>query len=214
MHRIQTVFYKSNNIPDRTDFERRLLGILDKKFPKKKSANLPASFPGGVAAEKKELSQTERLTVRSILESFKHSVESRAVDSFWKSRRKGKLVAGPEKNGQSLLAMFLQGVLVGRSGFALNEVSSGVGRIDVLLVFSFTPHVVELKILRGSSTPGVGQLGTYMRHENRREGWLVLFDIRDSTRRTGIPPTIPIREGTVRTVVIDVNPIPPSRRKS
>jgi len=208
---IKTVFFRSNTITDRTAFEVRLLDVLEGKFPKKKSANLPAPFPGGVATERKKLREKERRSVRGVLDLFKHAVESRAVDGFWESRHKGKLVTRPEKNGQSLLAMFLQGALGGR-GFAVNEVSSGVGWIDVLLVLASTPHVLELKILRDSDTPGVNQLGTYMTHEKRHEGWLVFFDTRDPSKREALPETFSIRQGTVRVVVIDVNPIPPSRR--
>ena len=111
-----------------------------------------------------------------------------------------------------MLSVFLQAVLDEGSGFSVNEVSSGVGWIDVLLVLSSTPHVLELKMLRGPGTPGVSQLGTYMGNEKRRVGWLVLFETRDPTKRTGIPANITIPEGTVRVVVIDVNPTPPSRR--
>ena len=211
MHRIQTVFFKGNTIANRTIFEVRLLGILEEKFPKKKSANLPPEFPGGLAAEKKKVEQKERLSVRSVLDLFKSAVENRAVDGFWKSRRKGKLVAGPEKVGQGLLAVLLQAVLHGRSGFSVNEVGSGVGWIDVLLVLASTPHVLELKMLRNASPPGVSQLGVYMKQEKRREGWLVLFDVRDPSNRTSIPENISISQGTVRIVVIDVNPVPPSK---
>lgn len=214
MRRISTVFFKSNSITDRADFEAKLLDLLEGKFPKKKSNSLPTSFPGGVASEKRQLTTRARLSVRGVLDLFKRAVESRASGSFWKSRSIGQLTPQPERNGQSLLAMFLQGILHGRSGFAVNEVSSGVGWIDVLLFLSSTPHVLELKMLRGSGTPGVSQLGNYMTNEKRHEGWLVLFDARRPARRRTIPNTITIREGTVRVVIIDVNPVPPSRRKS
>ncbi len=212
MHRIQTVFFRRNSIADRRDFEVKLLDVLERKFPKKKSASLPAHFPGGVESEKRRLNKRQRLSVRGALELFKHATESRAVDSFWKSRRKGKLINQPEKKGQNLLAVFLQGLLHSRSGFSVNEVASGVGWIDVLLVLASTPHLLELKILRDSDIPGVNQLGTYMKQEKRDEGWLVLFDTRNPSDRDSIPETISTKQGTVRTIVIDVNPIPPSRR--
>ena len=212
MHRIQTVFFKSNTIADRTDFETTLLDVLEGKFPKKKSNSLPTRFPGGVAAEEKEVAKT-RLSVRGLLTLFKHAVESRAVDNFWRSRKTGKLTANPETAGQGLLSVFLQGVLNGRPGLAMREISSGVGWVDVMLILASTPHLLELKILRGSGTPGIKQLGTYMTNEGRGEGWLVLFDTRNPSRRTGIQPeTLAIPAGIVRVVVIDVNPIPPSRR--
>jgi hypothetical protein len=213
MHRIQTVVFRGNRIGDRLTFERGLLDVLEAKFPKKKSNSLPTSFPGGVAAEQKAIARA-RLSVRGLLDLFKRAVESRAIDNFWKSRTKGKLAANPETAGQGLLGVFLQGVLDGRPGLAVREMASGVGWIDVLLVLASTPHLLELKMLRGSGTPGVRQLGTYMANERRGEGWLVLFDTRNPSRRTGVPETITIPAGTVQVVVVDVNPTPPSRRKS
>jgi len=212
MHRLQTVFFRANSITDRTEFEVALLDLLDGKFLKKNSTSLPTTFPGGVAAEQKKVARSTRLSVRGLLDLFRRAVESRAVDSFWKSRKKGKLTGNPETAGQGLLEVFLQGVLHNRPGFSVREMSSGVGWVDVVLVLASTPHLMELKMLRGSGTPGVKQLGTYMANEGRGEGWLVLFDTRDPSRRTDIPSTITVPEGTVRVVVIDLNPIPPSRR--
>jgi len=213
MHRLQTVFFRGNSIADRTEFELALLDVLDGKFLKKKFNSLPTSFPGGVAAEQKKVART-RLSVHGLLDLFKRAIESRAVDSFWRSRKKGRLTTNPETAGQGLMAVFLQGVLHGRRGISVREMSSGVGWVDVMLMLASTPHLLELKILRGSGTPGVEQLGTYMTNEGRGEGWLVLFDSRNPSRRTGVPGLITIPAGTVRVVVIDVNPIPPSRRKS
>jgi len=212
MHRLQTVFFRGNQIGDRRTFERDLLDVLEGKFPKKKSNSLATNFPGGVSVEQKAVAKA-RLSVRCLLDLFKRAVESRAIDNFWKSRTKGRLAANPETAGQGLLGVFLQGVLDGRPGLAVREMASGVGWVDVLLVLASTPHLLELKMLRGSGTPGVEQIGTYMTNEGRGEGWLVLFDARKTSRRgASVPSKITIQAGTVRVVVIDVNPTPPSRR--
>lgn len=109
--------------------------------------------------------------------------------------------------------MFASAKLEGR-GAAIREPVVGIGFVDVLVTFSSgLLHVVELKMLKGRAVPGPAQLETYMKHKNRKEGWLVLFDARKWNRRTTIPRTIKRRSGTIRTVVIDVNPVPPSKRQ-
>jgi len=87
---------------------------------------------------------------------------------------------------------------------------SGIGFVDLLVTFSSgLLHVVELKILKGKGAPGPSQLAIYMAHKNRKEGWLVFFDVRESGLKTAVPSSFKRAAGTIRTVVIDVNPIPP-----
>jgi len=88
---------------------------------------------------------------------------------------------------------------------------SGTGFVDVLVTFSSgLLHVVELKILRGDKVPGPAQLATYMKHKKRQEGWLVFFDVRRFNRKKPVPPVFNSVSGTIRTLVIDINPPPPS----
>jgi hypothetical protein len=95
-------------------------------------------------------------------------------------------------------------------GAAIREAVSGVGFVDVLLKFSSgLLHVVELKMLKGSDVPGTAQLAKYMTHMNRNEGWLVFFDARKMNRKTKIPASFKTAAGAIRTVVIDINPVPP-----
>jgi hypothetical protein len=82
----------------------------------------------------------------------------------------------------------------------------------VLVTFSSgLVHVVELKVLKGNDIPGPAQLTTYMRHRHRNEGWLILFDARNGEARKPVPDRLQRASGTIRTVVIDINPVPPSR---
>jgi hypothetical protein len=145
------------------------------------------------------------------LESFKESVEAEAVDSFWESRKKGILNKKPEKLGQELLGFFGSAKLKER-GAVIREAKSGIGFVDVLVTFSSgLLHVVELKILKGKATPGPSQLAVYMKQKKRDEGWLVLFDTRKSTTKTKVAVSIKKPAGTVRTIVIDINPVPPHK---
>jgi len=133
------------------------------------------------------------------------------VNSFWESRKRGKLKRRPEKLGQEFLGVFASAKLAGR-GSAIREAASGVGFVDVLVTFSSgLLHVVELKLLKGIRLPGPAQLATYMRHKGRNEGWLVFFDTRKAGQKTRVPSSFKRSAGTIRTVVIDINPIPPHR---
>jgi len=146
-----------------------------------------------------------------MLEGFRDTVEAEAVNSFWNSRAKGKLKSRPEKLGQEILGVFASAKLAGR-GALIREASSGTGFVDVLVTLSSgLLHVVELKMLRGRAVPGPTQLTAYMKHKKRAEGWLVLFDARKWNERRPVPGVIKRAAGTIRIVLIDVNPVPPSR---
>lgn len=99
-------------------------------------------------------------------------------------------------------------------GAAIREAVSGIGFVDVLVTFSSgLIHVIELKMLTGKDIPGPAQLATYMRHKRRPEGWLVFFD----ARKPGVKHAVPAifkraSAGTIRTVLVEINPVPPSRR--
>src|SRR5207245_600140 len=116
-----------------------------------------------------------------------------------------------EKIGHEMLGVFARARLAGR-GSAICEAKSGTGFVDVLLTFSSgLLHVLELKVLKGRDLPGPAQLAADMAHWNRREGWLVLFDARKQNRKTMVPTSFKRTSGTIRTVVIDINPVPPHR---
>jgi RecB family endonuclease NucS len=147
------------------------------------------------------------------LEEFGRAVEAKAINSFWKKRSLGHLVAKAEKHGQVLLSVFGRAKFAER-GAILEEARSGVGFVDIFVTFSSgILHVIELKMLRANTVPGPSQLAKYMEQNNRKEGWLVLFDCRKPTSRTAVPPTIQRKAGIVRTLVVDINPIPPHKLK-
>ncbi len=91
------------------------------------------------------------------------------------------------------------------------EVGSGIGFVDIVVMLSTTPHLVELKMLKGKMT-GASQIQTYMRTEDRATGWLVFFDARpNDSREEEIPATLDVPEGRISVLIIDINPIPPSK---
>jgi hypothetical protein len=164
-----------------------------------------------VEASGNRLTKFPRITIRKLLEEFKNTVEAEAVNSFWISRSKARLKTRPEKHGQELLGVFARAKLAGR-GSAIREAVSGIGFVDVLVTFSSgLLHVVELKMLKGNDVPGPSQLAAYMKHRARPEGWLVFFDARKPNRKKAVPSIFKRTPGTIRTIVIDINPLPPSK---
>jgi len=208
VHRIRTVFFRNNSQLDRRSFERSLVSLLDNEFKKKLTSQIDA-FPGGVLRERRQFQRRARLSMTVVMDGFRRAIESRAIDSFWKSRRVRKLRPTPEKIGQGLFVMFAEGTL-GTRGLTFREVLSGAGFVDFVILLSRTPHLIELKIMR-ERYEGATQLGTYMQKESRAEGWLVLFDARAYASRTSIPLKTQVRSGVINNVVIDINPVSPSR---
>ena len=113
--------------------------------------------------------------------------------------------------GQGLLAAFAMGTLSDGKGHLLRELPSGVGFVDVGLILGNVLHLVELKVLRGGSFSGVSQLTQYMRTEQRRQGWLVVFDARTQDKQGPLPAKIDTADGTVRVLVININPAAPHK---
>ncbi len=212
MGRLRTVFYRNNSHLDRASAERGMLLSLDRKFKKKASNPGELEFPGGVAPERATLRKLPRRSIADLLRLFKHAIESRAVDTIWNSRAAGRLRPRPEKVAQGMLSLFAMGVLSNGRGNLLRELASGIGFVDLVVMFGCVPHLVETKVLRGAFT-GVAQLTAYMVTENRQEGWLVVFDARPSDGRVALPERIDASAGIVRVVAVDINPVPPSRRK-
>lgn len=150
-----------------------------------------------------------RLTAE--LARFKHSTEARNVDTFWVKRTKGVLKQKPEQEGQALLISFLSGVLRSpRHGTILKEVQSGIGYVDVMVFLGTSePQIVELKVIPKGNARGVSQLRQYLQTEQANLGWLIIFDARKQGPPIAEGPTI--ESGiTVHTIVIDINPPPPS----
>ncbi|MGD0267394.1 MAG: hypothetical protein ABSD47_20990 [Candidatus Methylomirabilota bacterium] len=205
--RLRTVFFRRNRELDRREFEPRLAATLRRRFQKKTNdANL-RRFERGLAPARARL-RVRRRSIQALLSEFKRAVEARGVDAFWDSRKKHRLRSRPEKIAQVLLAIFAKGV-IGSDGLVLREFASGIGFVDVGVSFGGVLHLIELKILKGQLT-GINQLATYMETEGRGEGWLVLIDTRQKQRHPhAVPFKIDTPAGPIRTVAIDVGPIPP-----
>lgn len=150
-----------------------------------------------------------RITIGALLEEFKHAVEARAIDAFWLSRKRGKLRLRPEKIAQTQFALFVRGVLVNRPGIVLREISSGIGYVDIGVIFSSILHLVEIKVLT-REFKGPAQLEQYMRTERRNEGSLLVIDTLESNNKLDLPRLINTSSGVIKVYLVDVNPVLPS----
>jgi hypothetical protein len=203
--RSRTTFFRRNASLDRREFEARLAQLLRRRFQKKNSNDF-ADFRQSLSPARRRI-RSRRRSINTLLREFRVAVEARAIDSFWISRKKNHLRSKPETIAQGLLAVFAKAV-VGDTGLVLREFASGIGFVDVGISFGGPLHLIEIKMLSGKLT-GANQLMTYMAREQRGTGWLLLIDTRGHATRSGVPPTIATPSGVVRTMVIDVNPIPP-----
>jgi hypothetical protein len=211
MKRIHTVFYKQNARTQRPTFEKRVLTLLDSKFKKKRVLFISNAVAERVEDSGNRLRRLRHITIRKFLEEFKSTVEAHGVNSFWESRSEAKLRSRAEKIGQEMLGVFASAKLRDH-GAAIREPVVGTGFVDFLVTFSSgLVHVVELKMLKDPGVTGLAQLAAYMKHNNRKEGWLVLFDVRKGNKRQSVAPTMKQKNGTIRTVVIDLNPTAPSK---
>lgn len=206
---IRTVLFKNNNISNRSEFEQQIIIRLKNEF-KKKGVTLKTEFPGGVEEEKQKLQHSPKLTIGLVLNEFIHAIEARSIDVFWRARKKDQLIEQPEKIAQSLFAMFVAGTLINRPGLLLREFQSGIGYVDMGIVFSSTLHLVEVKICKDKII-GPNQLEQYMKSENRHEGSLLILDARKPENKISIPMCIRSQAGIINIFSADINPIAPSR---
>jgi hypothetical protein len=206
--RIRTAFYSRNRALRRREFESELATSLRAKFKKKVDDRTLYQFEQSLAGARLRLFRKRR-SIGALLREFKSAVQALGIDSFWTSRKRGILEPRPEKNAQALLAVFARGT-IGLRGVVLREFGCGVGFVDIGICFGGVLHLVELKVFRGGALKGASQLETYMRTERRKSGWLVIIDASTIRPRLGVPPRILTTEGSIATLVIDVNPSAPS----
>ena len=84
------------------------------------------------------------------------------------------------------------------------EVETGRGRMDLLITHNQRKYIVETKVWRGevSYQTGKKQLAAYLKLENAREGYYVIFDHRNNP--TPRVETETIDGLTIRSYVIPV----------
>lgn len=136
------------------------------------------------------------------------------------SSKTPRWVSGPEQHAQNLLHTFLKARFLKRLD-AVEEISTGAGRLDLMLKFSGGLSViVELKMcgLTYSSTyaaSGEDQLEHYMTNRGCGLGYLVVHDARIDSNGAALLSGDVARPGqTIQEVLIDISPRVSRRRKT
>ncbi len=117
------------------------------------------------------------LNMEAILSDFEEYIMQTGVNAFY---------AGPkpyEKTGQFLLSAWLYQFVEGGKGELRLEPPTGLGRIDILLIYQGYKYIIETKINRSNLDKtvekAIDQLcGKYLLTERANEGYVVVFDLK------------------------------------
>ena len=118
-----------------------------------------------------------RLDMENILQDFDQYIAQIGVRAFYEKDKP------EEKTGQFLLTAWLYQFVKGGAGELRCEVTSGLGRMDILLTYKGKKYIIETKMNHGNLTrtlnDGLTQVsGKYLASEAAHEGYLVIFDPR------------------------------------
>ena len=117
------------------------------------------------------------LNMEAILSDFEEYIIQIGVNAFYKSQKPY------EKTGQFLLTAWLYQFVEGRKGELRFETPSGLGRMDILLIYHGHKYIIETKINRSHGdralNKAIDQLcGKYLLTEQVDEGYVVIFDLK------------------------------------
>jgi len=117
------------------------------------------------------------LNMEAILSDFEEYIIQIGVNAFYASQKPY------EKTGQFLLTAWLYQFVEGGKGKLRYEVPSGLGRMDILLIYQGHKYIIETKINRSSLDKTVGKAidqlcGKYLLTEQVDEGYVVIFDLK------------------------------------
>jgi len=115
------------------------------------------------------------LNMEAILSDFEEYIMQIGVNAFYASQKPY------EKTGQFLLTAWLYQFVEQGKGELSFEVSTGLGRIDILLIYQGRKYIVETKINRSSFERTAGKAidqlcSKYLLTERANEGYVVIFD--------------------------------------
>ena len=117
------------------------------------------------------------LNMEAILSDFEEYIIQIGVSAFYQSQKPY------EKTGQFLLTAWLYQFVEGRKGELRYEAPTGLGRMDILLIYKSHKYIIETKINRSSLDKtvekAIDQLcGKYLLTEQVDEGYVVIFDLK------------------------------------
>lgn len=129
----------------------------------------------------------DRLDMRRILLNFEQYITQIGVRAFYKEDKPY------EKTGQFLLTAWLYQFVRGGEGDLRYEVSSGLGRMDILLTYKKRKYIIETKLnhqydITRILEEGMAQVSKkYLASEAVEEGYLVIFDTKTRVGATCEP---------------------------
>ena len=117
------------------------------------------------------------LNMEAILSDFEEYIIQIGVSAFYKSQKPY------ERTGQFLLTAWLYQFVEGKKGELRYEVPSGLGRMDILLIYRGHKYIIETKINRSHGNralnKAIDQLcSKYLLTERANEGYVVVFDLK------------------------------------
>ncbi len=117
------------------------------------------------------------LNMEAILSDFEEYIIRIGVNAFYKSQKPY------EKTGQFLLTAWLYQFIEEEKGELRYEMPSGLGRMDILLIYRGHKYIIETKINRSHGdralNKAIDQLcGKYLLTERADEGYVVVFDLK------------------------------------
>jgi hypothetical protein len=147
-----------------------------------------------------------RLDMENILLDFDLYIAQIGVRAFYKKDKPD------EKTGQFLLTAWLYQFVKGGEGDLRHEVTSGLGRMDILLTYKGEKYIIETKMNRGNLTrtlnDGLEQVSEkYLASEAAHEGYLVIFDPWTPVGRECEPRSHEIGDKKVTAFIISIGKI-------
>ncbi|MBC2694503.1 MAG: hypothetical protein HF982_04345 [Desulfobacteraceae bacterium] len=126
------------------------------------------------------------LNMEAILADFEEYIMQIGVSAFYTNKKPY------EKTGQFLLTAWLYQFVEGGKGELRYEAPSGLGRMDILLIYHSHKYIVETKINRSSLDrtieKAIDQLcSKYLLTERANEGYVVIFDLKTMVGEVSTP---------------------------
>ena len=111
-----------------------------------------------------------------------------------------------EADGRLLFLAFISPIING-TGFAFKEVQGGEEkRFDIVITYNKKMYILELKIWRGEDyhKKGLLQLGEYLDQYGLSEGYLLIFDFRESKGESGKMDEVNVNVGSREKNIVEV----------
>lgn len=126
------------------------------------------------------------LNMEAILSDFEEYIIRIGITAFYASQKPH------EKTGQFLLTAWLYQFVEGGKGELRYETPTGLGRMDILLIYKDYKYIIETKINRSTGDKTLNKAmeqlcRKYLLTEQVDEGYIVIFDLKTTVGEMGTP---------------------------